>query len=251
MYNSITPSTSFDGFDFNEEQIRLQTRTRNLTAVNDELQALESLFPPDIAGSQDTAYENYVRLHSELEDELAFQKDYATVLDVFERERDSHGSPGAFLASAGTFAEFLRQSERFPPAIREKARMDFTRRLAETQPHYESQLRAKKDATPIALDPPVEPVLALYGACGVQPPSEMRTLLQYVESYNTEARALAKLPVETPSAGDDHEVHHALGLGFSLCRSHRHCNGGPQDSAREQNRSFPDLRGLPGFTSTP
>jgi hypothetical protein len=112
------------------------------------------------------------------------------VLDIFERERDSRGSPGAFLASAGVFAEFLRQSERYPAPIREKARLDFTRRLEETQPYYEGQLRAKKDASPIALDPPVEPVLALYSACGLQVPGAMRTLMEFVESYNVEARAL-------------------------------------------------------------
>jgi len=189
-YTSITPSSSFDGFNFNEEQRTLDARTRTLTAVNQELLALESLFPPDIAGSRDTAYENYVALRSEVADELAFQKDYAAALDVFERERDSRGSTGAFLGSAGAFAEFLNQTERFPPGVREKARLDFTRRLEETQPYYERQLRAKQDATPIVLDPPIAPVLSLYSACGVQPPSELRTLMEYVDSYNVEARAL-------------------------------------------------------------
>jgi len=190
VYSSITPSYSFDTFDFNGEQLRLEKSTRVLTAVNEELLALESLFPPDIAGSRDTAYENYLALRSELADELAFQKNYATVLEIFKRERDSRGNSGLFLASAGLFAEFLGQSDRYPPAIREKARLDFTRRLQETQPHYERQLREKRDPTPIALDPPIEPVLALYSACGVQSPPELRMLMDYVESYNGEARAL-------------------------------------------------------------
>ncbi|MGB6032986.1 MAG: hypothetical protein WBG01_15270 [Bacteroidota bacterium] len=190
-YAAIDPEFSFATFDFNEEQVKLELTHRNLTDMNKKLLALATLFPPDIASSRDTAYENYLELKNDVARELEFQTRYATVLDVFEKERDSRGNTVAFLAAAPVFVDFMRGTEIYPGPILTKGRTLFLGRLNEAVPYYEGKLRAKRDATPISLDPPLEPVVGLYAACGSTPPSELTSMMEFVEHFNTEADALA------------------------------------------------------------
>jgi hypothetical protein len=191
IYESIGPEYSFAAFDFNEEQVKLELTQRNLTDMNKKLLALENLFPPDIASSRDTAYGNYLNLKSDVARELEFQNRYATVLDVFEKERDSRGNTAAFLTAVPAFVEFMGGADTYPAPILTKGRTLFLGRLSEAVPYYEEKLRAKRDATPITMDPPLESVVGLYRACGSTPPPDLTSLMEFVEHFNSEADALA------------------------------------------------------------
>jgi hypothetical protein len=190
-YEAIGPAFSFDTFDFNEQQVKLELTQRKLTAMNKELIGLQTLFPPDIASSRDTAYENYLDIKNDVAQELAFQSRYAVVLNVFEKERDSRGNTAAFLAAVPGFVEFMQATDTYPEPILDKGRTVFLNRLDESVPYYEQQLRTKKDSKPISLTPPLEPVITLYAACGSTPPSELTSMAGFVEQFNTEANALA------------------------------------------------------------
>ena len=190
-YEAIGPEFSFERFDFNEEQVKLELTRRNLTGMNTRLLALENLFPPDIASSRDTAYENYLELKEDVAREIEFQNRYATVLDVFEKERDSRGNTAAFLAAAPAFLDLMRGTDTYPAPILAKGRTLFLERLNEAVPYYEERLRAKRDATPISFDPPLEPVAELYVACGSTPPAALTAIMEFTEHFNSEARALA------------------------------------------------------------
>jgi hypothetical protein len=190
-YEAIGPEYSFAAFDFNEEQVKLELTQRNLADMNKKLLALENLFPPDIASSRDTAYANYLELKNDVAQELEFQNRYAMVLDVFEKERDSRGNTAAFLTAVPTFVTFMKGTATYPAPILSRGRTLFVGRLSEAVPYYEGKLKQKRDATPISLDPPLEPVVELYAACGSTPPPDLTSLMEFVVEFNREADALA------------------------------------------------------------
>jgi hypothetical protein len=189
-YEAINPSFNFNNFNFNEESVSLELKTRRLADVHKELLALESLFPSDIASSRDTAYEKYKALKKDVTSELQFQKDYATVLTVFREERDSRGRTEAFLAAAPMFLDFMQQRDRFPRPMLEKGSRVFLERLPEAQAFYERQLFNKNDTGPVSLKPPIDPVEKLYTACGSAAPASLVGLHAFVDRYNIEATAL-------------------------------------------------------------
>jgi hypothetical protein len=190
-FNAIDRDFNFKSLNFGSESANLDVRGRNLRTLNDELVAMESLFPPDVTSAMDTAYVKYRALRSDVSDEISFQENYRAVLDVFEKEQASQGNTAAFLSSAGEFAGFVKDTKRFPQRILDRARSNFLSRLNEAFPYYDAQLRAKRDATKIDLSPPIQPVIALYAACGTQVPGDLATLSQFVERFNVEAGALA------------------------------------------------------------
>ncbi|MDL1891928.1 hypothetical protein FBQ87_03420 [Sphingobacteriales bacterium CHB3] len=190
-YNSVDDRFSFSGFAFAEKLRQLNAATKNVRGMKDELVKLENIFPPNIASSRDTAYENFIALRNKTNDELQFQENYTTVLTIFKKEQDSHGSIAAFLESAPEFAEFVSQRDRFPRPMLEKARTTFIRRLNDAPSFYDDQLRAKNDAKKINFTPPAENARKLYEACGVQVPSDFRTLMSFVDRFNVEASGMA------------------------------------------------------------
>ncbi|HTY60427.1 MAG TPA: hypothetical protein VMF59_16510, partial [Bacteroidota bacterium] len=161
-----------------------------LTAMNAELKKVADLFPPDIAAANDTAYRNYKSLRAAVEDEIQFQQNYAAALAIFQREKNAGNNTGAFLADASVYADFLRQHQKYPAPIVEKARKAIMLRLNEAVPYYEQQLRNKKDVSPLVLEPPLEPVQGLYAASGRDVPPAFTALRSFVERFNFEAAAL-------------------------------------------------------------
>lgn len=188
-FNAIDERFSFSGFNFKGERSTLDKKTASIVTLSDELKKLEDLFPPEIRGSQDTAYQHFVQLKSDVTDELDFQKAYASVLATFQRLEESQGRTGAFLEGAPVFLDFLR-SKQIPPRAIDRGRRDIAARLPEAYPYYDNQLRTKRDITKITLTPPVEPLRPLHEACGVLYPSEFVTLKAFVDRFNVEAGAV-------------------------------------------------------------
>ncbi|MEW6511931.1 MAG: hypothetical protein AB1428_13350 [Bacteroidota bacterium] len=189
VYNGAPGAASIDAVDFASELDAVESRTARLSAMNEQLKAVAGLFPPDIAAARDTAYLNYTALRSAVEDELQFQKNYATSLGVFQKEKSTWGNTGAFLREAGTFAEFLSQRDRYPSHIIDKARKAFSSRLTDAVPFYERQLQRKRDSKPFAPSPSLEPVAALFTAMG-RTPSDFEALRAFVQQFNLEADGL-------------------------------------------------------------
>lgn len=189
-YNGAPGAPPIDAIEYGRETDRVGGKTRVLEAMNKELEGVAGLFPPDIAAGRDTAYLNYKDLRASVEDELAFQHNYAAALDVFQKEKSTWGNTGAFLSNAETFSEFLTQKDRYPSAIVEKARKAFQTRLTDAVPYYEKQLQRKRDAKPFVATPPLEPVGKLFRAVGRTTPPDFEALALFVRRFNTEADAL-------------------------------------------------------------
>ena len=189
-YLSAPGATPIESVDFSRQLEYVGSRTSKLTAMNEQLKKVADLFPPDIAAANDTAYQNYKTLRASVEDEIQFQQNYATALTVFQKEKNAGNNTGAFLADAATYAEFLRQRDRYPAPIVEKARKAIMLRLNDAVPYYEQQLRSKKDVQPYVLDPPLEPVQNLFIASGRDVPAAFVSLRAFVERFNLESTAL-------------------------------------------------------------
>ena len=191
-YQSIGPGFRFDQFDFSKAKGELDTKSGNLSAMREDLVKLGALFPPDIAGSRDTAYVTYMAMKNALDDEMKFQEEYAATLRFFEREQTSRGNTAAFIESAPVFADFLGQSGRSRSPIVVKGRELITARLPEIVAYYEDQVRSKTDLKRIVLHPAVEPLTRLYTVCERPYPAALRSLEEFVARFNIEA---ASVPV--------------------------------------------------------
>jgi len=189
-YNTIDEKYSFSGFDFAGERSRLDQRMSALMPLSEEVRRLEQLFPPEVVSSQDTAYQKFRELKANMDDELAFQQSYARVLSVFETIETTRGRTGEFLAAAPKLNAFLKDERAYPPRIGLRARTDITARLSEAFPHFDRQVRSKTDVTPIALQPPVGPVLDLYKTMGTPVPRDLGVLADFTARYNLEAGIL-------------------------------------------------------------
>jgi hypothetical protein len=189
-YSSSPGATPIESVDFAERLGYVGSRTSKLTAMNGQLKKLADLFPPDIAAANDTAYQNFKTLRAAVEDEIQFQQNYAAALSIFQKEKNAGNNTGSFLSDAPAYAEFLRQHDRYPAPIVEKARKAIMLRLNDAVPYYEQQLRNKKDVKPFVLDPPLEPVQKLYAASGRGVPPAFEALRTFVERFNLEASAL-------------------------------------------------------------
>lgn len=189
-FNGAPGAPSIDAVEFGRELDQVTGKTRALDAMNNELQGVAGLFPPDIAAGRDTAYLNYKALRASVEDELAFQRNYTAALGVFQKEKSTWGNTGAFLSNAEAFADFLNQKDRYPSPIVEKARKAFQSRLTDAVPYYEKQLQRKRDAKPFVATPSLELVGKLFRAVGRATPQEFEALNLFVRRFNTEAEAL-------------------------------------------------------------
>ncbi|MER3524736.1 MAG: hypothetical protein C4326_11945 [Ignavibacteria bacterium] len=189
-YNTIDRSFDFAGFPFTERIALLNTTLANVQGLRSELDRLQSVFPPNIAATRDTAYEQYLALKNQTENELQFQQNYLKVLTVFSKERETQGNTAKFLASAPLFAEFLGESSRYPSPLLEKARDVFTRRMGDAPGYFDEQLRSKRDASKIVIDPPITHATMLYEALGVAVPNELKSMTQFVDRFNLEASAM-------------------------------------------------------------
>ena len=190
-YNSINREFSFENFNFSQVMTDLDSRHAKVQTVNEELRQLAKVFPPDIAKSRDTAYQQYQDLVSRVGNELRFQENYGTVLTMFKKERDTRGDMGKFLEAVPYFSSVVSQESRYTPGIMEKARELLSGRLAGIMPYYEPRLRGKENLDPITPQPSPEAVRSLYKACGQEIPRETDNLLQFIQRFNTESRGLS------------------------------------------------------------
>ncbi len=189
-YNSINLDYDVDGIDFAREIPMVGGRTAKINAMHDQMLHLESVFPPNIASSRDTAYQQYVAFKSRVDDELSFQGNYLALLNLFKTEKDTRGNTPAFLDSAGYFAGVLKDPGRFPPAAMERVSHVLLRRLSDASRYLESGVQLKSDISRFADVPSVADLTTLYKECGGQIPPETERVIGFMSLFNTAADSL-------------------------------------------------------------
>ncbi|MBM2844820.1 MAG: hypothetical protein HW407_132 [Bacteroidetes bacterium] len=189
-YNSIDANFDLEKIDVAREITGVEQRSTKISFMENELTQLEKVFPPDIAASRDTAYEQYVALRKGVDDELSFQENYSAILNLFKKEKETRGNTAMFLESAPYFTGVLSEKDRFTPGVRAKAAQVLTGRLSEMAPYFENLLRSKGDITAISPAPSAEVVGGLYRACGQQTPPETENVIRFVNRFNAEVEGL-------------------------------------------------------------
>jgi hypothetical protein len=192
VYEGITEDFSFDGFDFGTATAQLASRNRNVSGVSEDLGKLESVFPPSIATSNDTAYTQYRELRTAVDEELRFQESYGATLALFQKDRETRGNVAGFLDAVPSLTKIMTGRTTFSPVVRERARRMLLTRLGEVTRYYDGVIRAKNDVRKISPDPSVELLLGLYRACGQEMPADMGLAVRFVDRFNAETAALTK-----------------------------------------------------------
>jgi hypothetical protein len=148
VYNGIGSSQKLDGFNFALVMDTVSKHTEELQKLEKELMALESIFPSGIVNSTDVAYLNYKKLKKDLDEEIGFQVNYASVLGFFHREAQTRSNVFALLGFTDDFITYFSGKAELPDHLVKESQAYLQKRLAEVPAFYDERLKTKDDATP-------------------------------------------------------------------------------------------------------
>ncbi|MBN1127470.1 MAG: hypothetical protein JXA71_00685, partial [Chitinispirillaceae bacterium] len=194
VYQAIGTSMNLDGFNFTLVIDTVSRHTAELQKLQKELRALETIFPPNVVNSTDAAYLNYRKLKGELDDELAFQNNYAAVLGFFYREHQTRGNAFNFLGYTGDFISFFSMKDKLPQNIVKESSRLLQKRLAEVPSFFNQRLQAKNDAKPLDTNyfrlGAAARLEELHTASGLTMSPELSASVKFIAAFNARSTAL-------------------------------------------------------------
>jgi len=196
-YENIGGSVSLRDLNFSKLKNELSDKSSNLESLFLQLANIEKLFPKSILNSADEAYQNYLSLKEDINLELTFQKNYKSVLNLFENELQTRNDMPRFAKSIPEYLQFYQDKDRFPNNIINEANRVFDGRLADLTPFYEELINKKNDFEPVALN--IDNVNKLFETIGTTKPVAYKKLADFIKAYNKKAHALS----DTRSGLDD------------------------------------------------
>jgi hypothetical protein len=187
-YENIGGSVSFREFDFSTALAELDKKTLNLESLFQQLVTIESLLPETIKNSSDEAYQNYIALKNDIDEEIKFQKNYSLALKTFQLELKTRNDMPAFAKALPEFLKFYDKKESFPANVLTEANRIFEARLDELTPHFDEHVRNKNNYDPVALN--IDQVNSLYEATGALQSPDYKALASFIKDYNSKAQSL-------------------------------------------------------------
>ncbi len=187
-FEQLGISFTYENVDLSGEARVVAAKKEQVAALVDSVAALEAIFPDNILNTQDSAYLDYLKLKEDTEDELAFQNNYLTVLQLMQVAKESKNNPAAFVPYVDDFLNFYQNQQAFPANVRSAVSGLLEERLPAVTPYYREQLAAKRDIEPI--DAPVEKIKQLYTAAEMTPSAGFLKLHDFVLAFNRKAQAL-------------------------------------------------------------
>ncbi len=187
-YEQMGEAFSFDGFHFESEISSVQDKHLHLDSLQQSLQKLEDIFPQPVLNSQDSSYQNYLLLKSDVVEEYAFQERYLTVLNLLYADQSTRNNSGALLEYLEDFDAFYQRSEAYPPNVVRTVSDVVSRRFVKFTPWFKNQLKKKRDAK--ALSFPVQRIATIFKAAGIAEPADFKQLKRFVLAYNDKVSAL-------------------------------------------------------------
>ena len=197
VYSGIGASVKLDGFNFALVIDTVGKHTVDLDKVHKELLAIESIFPVNIINSKDVAYQNYLSLRKDLEDEIAFQTNYKNALEFFYKEVRSRSNPLEFLAKTDDFIGFFSEKDKYPENLRKEAKSVIKNDLDLLPSFYNQRLGAKTDIKPLEEEffrlSAFGKLGKLYETAGIDKSQDYLDLAQFMTDFQDKSRAAAAL----------------------------------------------------------
>jgi hypothetical protein len=196
-YRAIGTSMNLEGFNFTLVIDTVTRHTAELQKLQKELMALESIFPPNVVNSIDVAYLKYKKLKGELDEEIAFQTNYAAALGFFYREYQTRGNVFAFLGYTDDFIAYFSMKDKQSQNILKESKRFLQKRLAEVPSFFDQRLQTKDDAKP--LDTGYFRCVAqgrmgeLHSASGLTMTPEFLAVAKFMNDFDAKSKMLAGL----------------------------------------------------------
>jgi hypothetical protein len=194
-YNAIGNGYHLDGINY---QLAADTITKHRMALDNvykELLAIESIFPASILNSQDKAYQNYLKLKSDIEEEVKFQNNFTDAIKFFGKEFYTRNIPLEFIKAVDDFTAFFIKKDQFPGTIISEAQSVIGNRITEVVPFYEQRISGKEDITPfdenLYLTSNLFRTRFLYEAAGLPIAPEYIALAKYVKDFDAKSISFA------------------------------------------------------------
>ena len=167
-----------------------------LGKVYREILAVEKIFPTTILNSRDTAYQHYVVLKKDMDDEMAFQGKFLAALKYFRKIFEVKGNPSGFLDNVDQFHGYYNRKPPQDEHVLKASRSLLQERLSEVMPFFGRKISEKQDAAPfdpkaIHLDA-FRKTVALYDTAAIEKSERVRQLSRFVDDFEKSALQLGE-----------------------------------------------------------
>lgn len=197
IYTTLGASYHFGDFSFPGAINEVTTKSAKLDKVNQQLLALEKIFPPTVINSTDKAYLDFKELKKNLEDEMLFQNNYLAVLNLFAVESMTRGNTGGFIDKLSEFASFYAKKLDIPEGVTRESHDVLGKRVSEIAPFYRGLLKTKDDARPfdeISYHKSGLPFLdSLVNLGGIAIDPDTRGVVRYLHDFEKAAIAIGAI----------------------------------------------------------
>jgi hypothetical protein len=197
LYGSIGAGAKLDGFNFPLVIDTVAKHTVELDKVHKELLAIEGIFPAAILNSKDVAYQDYLTLKKDLEDEINFQTNYKKALDFFYKESQSRSNPLDFLSKVDDFISFFSEKDKHPEGVRKEAVSVMKNDIDLLPSFYNQRLGARTDFKPLEEEffrvGSFNKLGKLFEKSGIEKSSDILGLYKFLNDYQAKSTALAAL----------------------------------------------------------
>jgi len=194
VFESLGTAISSSDLDISGELRDVRSKTDRLLGAKGQLQDVENLIPQSMQDNNDANYINYLKLKRNVEDELSFQGQYRTVLQLFQQTDGSQNDVNGFVEAIPNLKQFFENASQYPPNVVEEAQKAISNRLSTLGQDYDANLRSKGDTSPITF--PVEDAKALYRATGRSADSRFNNMIDYIERFNANVEAVKNADAE-------------------------------------------------------
>jgi hypothetical protein len=195
LYNSIGAGSRLEGFNFPLVMDTVGKHTAELTKVHKELLDIESIFPAAILNSKDVAYQDYLVLKRDLEDEINFQTNYKTALDFFYKESQSRTNPLDFISRVDDFTGFFAAKDKYPQPLVKEAAAVLKGDLDVLPSFYNQRLGTKTDFKPLEDEffrlKSFNKLGKLFELSGIEKSADILELHKFLNDFQAKSSGLA------------------------------------------------------------
>ncbi len=182
LFETLGSAAQAEQIDLKQEIEKVSASQQALLDLKGKLKEIEDIFPDNIRNTNDEAFQNYLQLKEELNDELNFQQRYLNVLALLKNERDTRASMEEFFALIPDFMDFFSQREEYPANVLQAVREVLKKRLDQVVPYYKTVLESRNSAARI--ESAIPQIEALYPAAGLTPGEDFKKLAAFVGAFN-------------------------------------------------------------------